>query len=249
MHTLPCDGTTFNDTCSAECPDCMRGQYKVSTWNEATKRMQCSCAECMNGKRACPFVYQQYSTGLICTGKKTFDESCANCSSSMCPTMGTTPNYTNCVQSTRAFPCVPCPHLMSASDEVKLHGMRINATTCPADGCSGRPGTFLMAPTNGEDGTFTCGLCKGCFVRQYIRGGWGFCDGTTDRDTLIEQQSVCADCNGRCQVGQYISKACTGRESYDVEIGSCSNCTSCPYGFYHTTHTRLGAPKQASHHP
>lgn len=232
-HAVPCDGFTYNYTC-VPCPNCPAGFYKMSTWNDATKVMDCSCVACRNGQM-CQNIYE-YRTGIPCLGNTTYDVTCANCSTSACR-YGTSPNYTNCVESTGAFQCIPCP----SADKDPPHGMRYNCSTCPPNNCSSRPGTYRMSSC-GADSTFQCGLCVGCSVRHYF-DSWGFCDGTEVGSGTNVQSQLCKDCLGNCKVGQYISRPCTGRENSDIEIDSCRNCTSCPYGFYHTNHTMLGTPK------
>lgn len=238
-HAVPCDGLSFNDTC-VECPNCNAGQYKASQWNNATKRMQCYCLECRNN-RTCPST-SQYRTFLPCSGRSTFDETCADCPVDSCPMMGTTPNYLNCIEATRKFECLPCP---SQSPTEPVHQQMVNCTTCPVNDCSKRAGSYLLRSCNTSapvtNRTFTCGLCQGCSVRQHLRS-WGACDGLKSGASAFNPDTQCTYCKGFCKVGQYLSKLCSGRELYDVEVADgnrCRDCTSCPYGYYHGYHTKM----------
>lgn len=242
-HAQDCDGTTFDQTC-VECPDCLPGQYKASTWNNITKRTSCTCLECRNN-RTCTSL-SQYRTFLQCSGKAAYDETCAECPLDSCPMMGTTPNYTNCIEGTRKFECIACP---PASPAEVQHLQKVNCTTCPVDDCSKRPGSYIVSrcgasvPAYGR--TFTCGLCEGCPVRKYM-GSWKTCDGTTDYPQNFNKDTMCKDCQGVCKVGQYAARLCTGRDLYDVEKADgnlCRTCTSCKFGFYHTTHTKVAISK------
>ena len=241
-HVEQCDGFTFNDTCT-ECPNCTAGFYKASSWNNATKMMDCSCTACMNGNKC---QIHEYRTGLPCTGNTTVDTTCSNCSTSACSRYGTSPNYTNCVESTGAFSCIACPSAAIDSP----HGAWYNCSTCAPNNCSGRPGTYLMESqcNIASKNMFQCGLCEGCSLRQYF-DSWGFCDGKQIGSGSFVDDAACKTCLGNCKVGQYISKPCTGRENNDTEIDSCKNCTSCPYGYYHATHTRIGPPKKIPFFP
>lgn len=169
-----------------------------------------------------------------------YDETCAECPVDSCPLMGTTPNFNKCIEATRKFECIPCP---SSSPTEPMHLQRVNCTTCPVDNCSRRPGTYLHSMCNASapvwNRTFTCGLCLGCTVRNYMPS-WGECDGTKLFPSAL-RDSLCYPCTGYCKVGEYLSRLCTGRDMYDVEVrdgSKCKQCTPCQYGHYHSFHTK-----------
>lgn len=209
-HAALCNGLSFNDSC-VECPDCNPGYYKRSSWDNATSRTTCACTPCSNN-RTCPST-SQFRTFQPCTGKANYDQTCAECPDDSCPTIGTTPNYTNCIDATRLFQCLPCP---SNSPTEPGHMQRVNCTTCPANNCSFRPGSYLVSRCQASSNkTFTCGLCEGCSVRTYM-GQWNGCDGTGNAAAAFSNGN-CRNCMGVCNVGQYLGRLCSGRDLVDVE--------------------------------
>ena len=77
-HAQPCDGLSFNDSCKL-CPACPQHTYISSYWNATSKRMVCGCTRCLDLQNDTCAVHN-FRTNTMCSGLRTYDESCQACS-------------------------------------------------------------------------------------------------------------------------------------------------------------------------
>lgn len=219
-----CAAGTYAMPQSSSCTACAEGTF-------ATSEGSPNCTAC-----AAPCVLGRTYESSACT--RTANRVCSACDVVNNPCQqGFTSNVSWC-PPTGIYECSPCP--VYGSDNVEALSS-YSCRTCTSRHCGETPGTYRasMCPSRefgyySDYETFSCGTCRGCYYRHYVKT-WSFCSGLGSQrfDLDPESPQYCAPClaAAQCQVGQYVANLCTGRTTHDTE--TCVDCKSCPYGHYH----------------